>query len=67
MKAITSNANVLRNAHMIVRPAYMHKNNHFGAKYPPSLLVPVHNKMMLCSVCDPAYAFGTRKKSLNPF
>lgn len=32
MKAITSKANVLRNAHITVRPMYMHKNNHFGAK-----------------------------------
>lgn len=54
MKAITSNAKVLRNAHIRVRAMYIHRNNHLGAKYPPSLFVPVHNKMILCSVCDPA-------------
>lgn len=59
MKAITSNANVLRTAHITVRPMYMHKKSHLGAKYPPSLFVPVHSKIILCSVCEPAYAFQT--------
>lgn len=65
IKAITSNANVLRTAHIRVRPTYMHKNSHLGAKYPPSLFVPVHSKMILCSVCDPAYALETKYKALN--
>lgn len=54
MKAITSSAKVLRKAHISVRPMYMHKNNHLGARYPPSLFVPVHNNIILCNVCDPA-------------
>ena len=67
MKAITSNANVLSTAQIIVRPMYMHKKSHFGAKYPPSLLVPVLNKMMLCSVWDPAYAFHAKYKYIVKF
>lgn len=31
MKAMTSNAKVLSTAHIIVRPMYIHKNNHRGA------------------------------------
>lgn len=50
INAITSSANVFSTAHIIVRPMYIHKNNHFGAKYPPSLFVPVHNKIILCRV-----------------
>jgi len=61
MKAMTSNANVFNAAHITVRPMYIHKNNHFGAKYPPPLFVPVESRIILCNVCDPAYAFPTMK------
>lgn len=57
IKAMTSNANVLSAAHISVRPMYIHKNSHFGAKYPPPLFVPVESRIILCNVCDPAYAF----------
>jgi len=66
IKAITSNANVFSAAHITVRPMYIHKNSHFGVKYPPPLFVPVESRIILCNVCDPAYAFSNHEKHELP-
>lgn len=66
IKAITSNANVFSTAHITVRAMYIHKKSHFGAKYPPPLFVPVESRIILCNVCDPAYAFSNHEKHELP-